>query len=309
MITAGVDIGGTKTLAALVDADGKILERAEERTDAASATSSVIRALEMLFEKGKAEAIGVGVAAYVTHPEGRVAFAPNLSYDDPKVLDAVRRAFGLPAVVENDASAAAWGEHRFGAGRGATDLMMVTVGTGIGGGIVIDGRLYRGSGGFAAEVGHITIQDEGPRCACGERGCLEALASGTAVARMARESLGAEDSILDEMSGGDGSRITGAVVAEAARARDPLAIRVMERAGRYLGVGVAALVNVLDPDVVVIGGGGADEIIFESARAEVDTRIGPRRPTPALKYATLGNEAGVVGAADLARASLKEREG
>lgn len=307
--TAGVDIGGTKVLAALVDERGAIAHRVGLATDPDAGTASLLKALEQLLDGRGAgpDAIGVAIAAWVEYPNGRVAFAPNLTYEYPNVLDEVQKKFRLPTVVENDANAAAWGERQFGAGKGSDDMLMLTVGTGIGGGIVAGGQLYRGHGGFAAEFGHMTIVEGGPQCACGQRGCLEALASGTAIGRMAREGIGAaSDSILLELAGENPTRITGALVAEAARADDDFAVGVLERAGRSLGVGIANLVNAFDPELVVVGGSGATagHFLLDPARREVAARLAGRREAPEIVAAVLGNDAGVIGVAALARLAL-----
>lgn len=307
-LVAGVDIGGTKVLAALVDDGGVIRHRIDRETDPEAGTSSILSALaDLLADRpASAGAIGVAAAGFVEHPSGRIVFAPNLTYDDPDVAARVRSRFGLPAVVENDANAAAWGEREFGAARGAANMVMVTVGTGIGGGIVVDGRLYRGSRGFAAEFGHMTVVDEGPRCACGEQGCLEALASGSAIARMAREAIAsAPDSVVLELALDDPRRITGALVTEAARAGDEFALRILGRAGRALGIGLANLANLFDPEVIVVGGGGGDagRLLLDPARVEMERRIGARHEPPEIRTARLGNDAGVIGVASLARAA------
>jgi glucokinase len=308
MMTAGVDIGGTKVFAVLVDEDGSIRDRASHPTDPEAGTASIIRGLEELIRKagpdGAPGAIGVAAAAYVEYPSGRVAFAPNLTYERPDVADEVRSHFGVEVAVENDANAAAWGEYRYGAGRGSDEMVMLTIGTGIGGGVVVGGELLRGHRGFAAELGHIALVDGGPQCGCGERGCLEAFASGSAIGRMAREGVEAvADSILMELAGGSPNRITGALVSEAAHAGDEFAAGVLQRAGRWLGVGLASLVDVFDPAVVVIGGGGAAAgwFLLEPARLELDRRLGHRRPIPPIVEAGLGNDAGAIGAASLAR--------
>ncbi|MGH2767381.1 MAG: ROK family protein [Acidimicrobiales bacterium] len=308
-LVAGVDVGGTKLLAALVDPSGKVRHRLVLATDPNAATASILAALDQLLaahagHAGEVLAIGVGVAGFVEYHSGRVAFAPNLTYEEPEVAKVVRARFNLPVTVENDAGAAAWGEHEFGAGRGCDEMLLVTVGTGIGGGIVVGGRLYRGHGGFAAEVGHMTLLEAGPSCACGQRGCLEALASGTAIGRMGREGVkAAPDSVLLELAGGDPARITGALVTQAARSGDRLAASVVERAGRWLGAGLASLVNILDPELVVVGGGavGAGGLLMEPARAELASRLSGRREPPPVEEASLGNEAGAIGAAALAR--------
>ena len=305
-LTAGVDLGGTKVLAALVDEQGKIQRRISAPSDPEAGTRSILRAIEDLLDAAgeKPEAIGVGAAAFIEFPSGRVVFAPNVQYDDPDIAGAVLDRFNIPVAVENDANAAAWGEHRFGAGKGVNDMLMLTIGTGIGGGIVAGGELYRGALGMAAEFGHMTIVDGGPVCACGQRGCLEAMASGTAIARMAREGIGgAPDSILLELTGGNPAKITGALVSEAAHAFDDYSTAILERAGRSLGVGLNSLTNAFDPALFVIGGGGADagDYLIAPATLELRNRLAGRREPPPVKLATLGNDAGVIGAADLAR--------
>jgi len=319
MLTAGVDVGGSKVFAALVDGEGCIRERVVRPTDPEAGTASIVAALEDLFgvvSSGAAPgdrpaAIGVAAAAYVEYPSGRVVFSPNLRYEDPDIAGAVRKRFGLEVVVENDANAAAWAEQQYGAARGSDDTIMLTVGTGIGGGAVLGGRLFRGHNGFATEFGHIALVDGGPLCACGERGCLEALASGTAIGRMARKGIAASGrgSILLELAGGSPGGITGALVSGAAHAGDQFAAGILERAGRWLGVGLTSLVNAFDPALVVIGGGGssAGRFLVEPARMELDRRIAPRRPPPPVVAGMLGNDAGAIGAAALARLEARLR--
>lgn len=305
-MTAGVDIGGTKVLAALVDEGGTIQLRVSAATDPERGTQSLMQALEDLFaatDEGPA-AIGVGVAAFVEYPSGQIVFAPNLHYEMPDIAGEVSGRFALPVAVENDANAAAWGENQFGAGKGVSDMLMLTIGTGIGGGIVASGALYRGSRGLAGEFGHMTIVEGGPVCACGQRGCLEAMASGTAIARMAREGIGAAgDSILMELTGGDPKKITGALVSEAAHAFDDYATAILERAGRSLGVGLTVLTNAFDPALIVIGGGGANagDFLLAPATLELRNRLAGRREPPTVTLGSLGNDAGVIGVAALAR--------
>lgn len=316
LVTVGVDGGGTKVLAGLVDERGTVLARALVPTDRDNGTESVLRAVEELLGGPAASdaapaAIGVGVAGFVQQPEGRVVFSPNVAYVPRDVKEAVSARFGLPpdrVVVDNDANAACWGERMLGAGRGSSDMVMVTVGTGVGGGIVSGGALLRGANGFAGEIGHMTIVDGGPLCACGQHGCVEALASGTAIARMAREAASrADDSILLELAGDNPSRITGALVTEAARADDEVAIEVLARAGRALGVCFANLTNLLDPEIIVVGGGAAEAgwFLTEPARLELVRRVADRREPPELVMARLGGDAGMVGAACLALESVR----
>jgi glucokinase len=312
MLSAGVDIGGTKVFALLVGEDGSVRERASHATDPEAGTASIVLALDELIGRPvsgsvggpRPSAIGIAAAAYVEYPSGCVAFAPNLTYGRSDVAEAVRHRFHVEVVVENDANAAAWAEQQYGAGRGSDDMLMLTVGTGIGGGVVLRGELFRGHRGFAAELGHITLVDGGPPCGCGQRGCLEALASGNAIGRMAREGIAAApDSILIELAGDAPDRITGALVSEAAHAGDEFAAEVLQRAGRWLGAGLASLVNAFDPNVIVIGGGGAAAgwFLLEPARRELDRRLGGRRTVPPIVAGTLGNDAGAIGAASLAR--------
>jgi len=201
---------------------------------------------------------------------------------------------------------AAWGEFRFGAGTGTRDLLVVTVGTGIGGGIVIGGELYRGANGLAAEIGHIIVEPGGPLCGCGNRGCWEQVASGRAIERLGRQAAAAQSgSVLARMAGGDPSTLTGPDVTKAAREGDPLATGILEDVGRRLGQGIAGLVNVLDPDAVVIGGGAADaqDLLLEPARRAFHAAVEAptHRPQVPVLPAQLGNDAGAIGAADLAR--------
>jgi len=308
MLTAGVDIGGTKVFAALVDEAGGLHERVSHPTDPEAGAASVLHALDQLLgglaPGRRPTAIGVAAAALVEYPSGRIEYAPNLLFEVADLPGAVRDHVGIPTVVENDANAAVWAERQFGAATGTDGVLMLAVGTGIGGGVVIEGELFRGHLGFAAELGHVTLIEGGPQCACGERGCLEALASGTAIGRMAREGIAAApDSIVLELAGGSASRISGALVSEAAHAGDEFAAGILARAGHWLGVGLAGLVNAFDPELIVIGGGGAGAgwFLVEPAKEELRRRLGARRPIPPVVTATLGNDAGAVGAASLAR--------
>jgi glucokinase len=243
------------------------------------------------------------VAAFIEN-SGRIAFAPNLEIGDRDVAAPLSKRFGRPVLVVNDANAAAWGEYECGAGRGTTHLIMLTVGTGIGGGAVIDGRLYTGSRGFAAEFGHIPVTaPDGPRCPCGSRGCLEAMASGTALARMAQEQIGNNpDSVLLDLAHGDPARITGAMVGEAGRSGDSFACELLKQLGTWLGVGMAGLAKAFDPDRIVVGGGVAEngDAFLEAAVDELSLRFAGQVEPPEVVTATLGNDAGVVGAALLA---------
>ena len=302
----GIDVGGTKVGALLISEDGEVLaeERADTPRDDVDATLEVVyRLADLLGERDRPVAVGVGAAGMVDAEAGMLRFAPNLDWTEVPVRDLVAKRTGLPCVLDNDANAAAWGEHRFGAGRGHRDLLVVTVGTGIGGGIVSGGRLIRGAHGFAAEIGHVIVEPGGPWCGCGNRGCWEQVASGQALDRAAREAAQSRpDSLIADLAGTHAP--VGRHVWEAARQRDRMATSILEEVGRRLGEGIAGLVNVLDPEAVVIGGGVVDigDLLLGPARkAFVAAVEAPdHRPEVPLVPAQLGNRAGAIGAAALA---------
>ena len=311
MLTIGVDVGGTKVAAGLVDEQGTILRRTRRPTPSASPddVEDVIAAcVHELVEGTEAAAVGIGAAGFVTVDRSTVLLAPNLSWRDEPLRDAVAERVGLPVVVENDANAAAWGEYRFGAGRGEPDLVLVTVGTGIGGGIVLDGRLHRGRFGIGGEIGHLQMVPGGRRCGCGQDGCWEQYSSGRALLREAREiadvrrQYGAR---LLELGGGRIEGIEAIEVTQAAREGDAAAIECFEVVGARLGQGLADLAAVLDPSAFVLGGGVADagELLLAPTRRAFAERLTGRgsRPVAEVRLAALGNDAGLVGAADLAR--------
>lgn len=252
---------------------------------------------------GGPAAVGVGAAGMVDFAAGTMAFAPNLPLRDVPIRDLVAERSGLPCVVDNDANAAAWAEYRMGAGRGSRHMLLVTVGTGIGGGIVWDDVLYRGSHGFAAEIGHVIVEPNGPPCGCGNLGCWEQVASGRALDRLGREEAGRHpEGAVASLAGG--GAVTGVHVTDAAKAGDPAAIRIVEEVGRRLGQGLAGLVNILDPDLIVIGGGVAEEgdLILGPARRAMGQAVEApeHRPKVPVVPAALGNDAGAIGAAVLA---------
>lgn len=313
--TIGVDIGGTKILAGTVDPTGAIIGRVRIDTparDSVGTIEAIVRAVGEL--KGSVEpdtqisAVGIGVAALVDADRSTVVFAPNLGWGMVPLGDDVSSRVGLPVVVENDANAAAWGEFRHGAGRDLDDAVVITVGTGIGGGLILGGRLRRGAHGMAAEIGHVTVVPEGRVCGCGRRGCWEQYASGSALVRTAREYAADRRDDADLLlSLGDGTPegIRGRHVTEAARRGDPVALAAFTDVGAWLGQGMADLTAVLDPQGYIIGGGVSDagELLVEPARrrhADLVSAYGGR-PVPSVVIASLGNDAGVVGAADLAR--------
>ncbi len=315
MHTIGVDVGGTKIAAAVVTEDGAIVRRGRRDTPSQDPAGIVEAIREMVTElrsggTGDEEvtAIGVAAAGFVDKSHSTVVFAPNLAWRDEPLRDRVMSATGLPVTVENDANAAAWGEFRFGAGRKADDMVLVTIGTGLGGGIVVDGRLLRGGFGMAAEIGHLRVVPDGRRCGCGNRGCWEQYGSGNALASQARE-LAASGAVtalrLLELAGGRADLITGQLVTNAANEGDPAAVELLEELGRWVGEGIASLAAVLDPELVVIGGGAsqAGDLLLQPIRTAFAHHLTARghRPLADIVVAALGNDAGLVGAADLAR--------
>jgi len=311
VLTIGVDVGGTKVAAGVVDEAGTVLATTRRPTPSASPSDveDVIAAcVAELRQDHSVEAVGVGAAGFIDAGRSRVFVAPNLSWRDEPLRDAVAARVGLPVVVENDANAAAWAEHQFGAGRGEPHLVVVTVGTGIGGGIVLDGRLYRGRFGVGAEFGHMQVEKAGRRCGCGQHGCWEQYCSGRALLHEAREIADVQRAYgarLLELGDGRPEGIQAPEVTQAAREGDPAALDCFEEVGGWLGQGLADLAAVLDPGAFVIGGGVADagELLLAPARrAYADRLTGTAyRPHAEIRLAELGNSAGLVGAADLAR--------
>ena len=307
----GIDVGGTKINALRVARDGEILDRKSAPTPAEdeAATLAAMIDIARAMVTDDVLAIGVGAAGLVDAADGVLRFAPNLAWRELPIATRMREALGLPCQVDNDANVAAYGEYRFGAGRGFRDLLLVAVGTGIGGGIVSDGRLFRGANGFAAEIGHVIVEPGGPPCGCGNLGCWEQVAAGRAIDRMGQQAAREDEgSTLLGMAGGRPERVTGRLVTEAARRGDEAALRVLAEVGRRLGTGIAGLVNVLDPQIVVVGGGAifAGDLLLDPAReAFLQAVEGPEhRPRVPIVAAQLGNDAGAVGAAALALEEL-----
>ncbi len=310
-LTVGIDVGGTKIAGGVVDDEGNVLTTAR-RESPATDTDAIENAIEDLVSELRGshdiEGIGVGAAGFVDVKRSTVLFAPNLAWRDEHLKRDLEARIDLPVVIENDANAAAWGEFTFGAGADVDDFMLVTVGTGVGGGIVLDGELHRGAFGVAAEIGHIRVVPGGRICGCGNRGCWEQYASGSALERDTRELAGQGSliakSLLDR-AGGDVQGITGPLITEAAQDGDDFAVEQLASLGRWLGEGVATLAAVLDPAVVVIGGGvsEAGDLLLDPIRANFRSNLTGRnyRPELQIRKAVLGNTAGMIGAADLAR--------
>ena len=310
--TIGVDVGGTKVLGGVVDELGAVVKTARRdtpREGGAALTQAIADVAKELMSDFTIDSVGVSAAGFVSSDRKTMLATPNIAGWNGVDLDyQLTSLIGLPIVIENDANAAAWGEARFGAGRGKRHMLMLTVGTGIGGGIVVNGELYRGAFGIAAEIGHIRVVPEGHLCGCGARGCFEQYGSGNALMRHAREAIAASPDIARNLlSRGDGTLegLTGKAITDAARDGDAVALAAFNTTAQWLGAGIASLAVVLDPECVVIGGGVIDagEILLKPTREALERYMpfAGKHPYPEIIGAQLGNEAGLVGVADLAR--------
>jgi glucokinase len=304
----GVDVGGTKIAAAVVTPEGEVLNEVRYPSSGPKERllSSMARSVNEVRDGFEVGGVCLAVPGTVSTVENKIIDAPNLhAIEGIPLKDELEERTGLTTTVENDANAAAWGEFRFGAGSEVSHLIFITLGTGVGGGVISHGVLLRGAQGAGGEMGHITIQATGPRCGCGNHGCLEALASGTAIARRAREVASEEpDSALGQLA--VERAVLGEDVAGLARQGDEAAISVLRETGVWLGIGLAGFVNVFNPEVIAIGGGAAraGDLILDAARHEVRLRaMSPSRDLVKIKEATLGADSGVLGAAALARNS------
>jgi glucokinase len=310
-LAIGVDIGGTKIAAGVVDQHGRIVARTRRPTpadDPSKTQDTIADAVRELTSDYSVVGVGLGAAGFVDEKRSTVMFAPNLAWRDEHLGESLRDRLRLPVVVENDANAAAWAEVRFGAARGETHVVILTIGTGIGGGIVFEGKLMRGKHGLAAEVGHLNIVPDGRRCGCGLHGCWEQYGSGRALAQEAQEQAMVSPLMAQEMlrlAGGSPQAITGQMVTAAARSGDVAALNSFDELSKWLGRGMAELAAILDPGMFVIAGGVSEAGELLRARVEAIFRknlIGRgHRPVATVRIAELGNEAGIVGAADLSQ--------
>jgi glucokinase len=310
---AGVDVGGTKILGIAYDVSGAPTPLAEHRvatpTGAPAIVDAVVEVVESLrvaleADGGALRAIGLGMPGLVDR-RGTLRFAPNLpGVAELPMGEQLSARVSLPCVVENDATCATWAEHELGAAQ-VDDAVLVTLGTGIGAGIVAGGRLQRGANGFAGEVGHLMVDPHGPPCPCGRRGCWERYASGSGLGRMGRDAAHAHRGRLVELAGGDSAAVRGEHVAQAAREGDAQALAVIDEFCHWVAVGLANLVNLLDPAVIVIGGGlvAMADLCLERIREAYPTIIyaPDHRPPPRIEVAQVGEDAGALGAALLAR--------
>ena len=300
-VAIGIDVGGTKLVAATVAADGRVLERLRRETPAYDEDELVSSLQGLVGELGGSLPVGVGIAGLVS-ADGVVHYGPNIAVRDLDLAGALGKVTDGGVAVVNDASAAALGEQRVGAAQGRREVLLLTLGTGVGGGLVLGGELLVGANGFAGELGHVIVEEGGRPCPCGNRGCVEAYAAGTAIGLTARERLvdRAVDSALRDVPD-----LTGKAVTRAALGGDEFAQQVLRDAGSWLGVAIASLTNAFDPELVLLGGGAAVETsrwVVPAAEASLAERLigsGWRTPPP-LELAALGDDAGMVGAALLA---------
>jgi glucokinase len=313
-LVLGVDLGGTKLVAGLVDSDGHVVAQSswprsprayEQALDAIEAHAGELH--EQAADRGaRVVAAGVAAAALFDADRAIVSYAPILEWQDRPFLADLTKRLDLPVVVGNDANAAAWGEYRHGAGAGAHCLVLVTLGTGVGGGVVIDGRLLSGGSGNAAELGHLKVGSEGRACPCGREDCLEQYASGVALGRAGQAAVARDPAAgrrLLALAAGDPDRIDGRLVTAAAHEGDPLALRLVGDAGTWLGRGLGQIASVLDPSLILVGGGLAlaGELVLAPARTAYAASVSllPVRPLAPIRAAALGNMAGVIGIAAL----------
>jgi len=313
-LAIGIDIGGTKVAGGVVDEDGQVLVRARRDTPHRSKRPRVVEDTivdvveELRAQRPDVTAVGIGAAGFVAADRATVVFAPHLSWRHEPLRDALSKRIDAPILVENDANAACWAEWRFGAAQGESDVVMVNLGTGIGGAILMHGQLIRGRYGIAGEFGHMQVVPEGQRCECGNRGCWEQYASGNALVREARAMILANSPVATDLAArvdGRADELTGPIVTEAARDGDATATELLAEIGYWLGIGIANLAAAFDPGTFVIGGGvsAAGELLLGPARENFRRRLTGRgyRPEAQVVAARLGNEAGLIGAADLAR--------
>ena len=316
MYAIGIDIGGTKIAGALVAADGQIVQ--EERVPSpAGDPEAMVDAVVGLIQRLSAghEVIGAGVASagFIDAAQSTIIYAPNISWRNEPFKAKLEAKLDIPVIIENDANAAGWAEYRYGAGRGYKHMIMLTIGTGVGGAVITDSHMLRGGFGIAGELGHLRVVPDGLQCGCGQRGCLESYASGSALLRSAKELVasGAADGYRLREIEAEAGQLTGLEVYKAILEHDPGALRILGELGSWLGQAIGSLVAVLDPEVVVIGGGvsAAGDLLLEPIRKAYLEHLPARGYRPELKItaAEFVNDAGVVGAADLVRVAFRDR--
>ena len=312
----GVDMGGTKILSAVIDAEGNILGTAKVSTKAGRGAGAVIDRIadsirSAIKESGVAaesiQAVGIGAPGPLDPATGVVIFAPNLGWRDVPLKAELEARLGFSTFVDNDVNVGTLGEHVFGAGRGIQNVVGIFVGTGIGGGIILQGELFHGASKTAGEIGHIIVKAGGPRCGCGTRGCLEAIASRTAMTKQFRKAIlkKGKESVLSELTDNNLRAIRSGVLAKAIRLNDPLTLKVFKKVTKYLGIGIGSIVNFLNPEMIVLGGGvveALDDTFLDAIRAATKKYSLPNTLDGVqIVRAELGDNSGILGAAALAR--------
>lgn len=305
----GVDLGGTKILTVVADHNGNILASEKRPTEAEQGPEKVINNIYAtvldVLEKSSVRSrdiikMGIGSPGPIGISEGMIYMAPNLYWENVPIVKLLEEKVNIPVILENDANAAALAEKWFGAGKDVDNLLYITVSTGIGGGIIINKKIYHGVNDGAGEVGHMIIDPAGPRCGCGNPGCLEAIASGTAINRMAGEAIRQDkDTLLKELFINNQEKIDGMMIADAARRGDRIALQIWHKAGRYLGIGLANLINIFNPEMIVLGGGvmNAADLIFRPMEESLkEYSFESNYKSVRICQALLGEEAGVRGA-------------
>lgn len=310
-ITVGFDIGGTNLRGAAVDSFGQIIDSEQVPTPSTpkALEDGISFIVDRLSQRHEIASVGVAIAGFLDTDCAVVRYAPHLSWRNAPVKEILEKRLGLPVRLEHDANSAAWGEYRFGAARNARIWTLFAIGTGIGGALMIDGKLFRGAFGTAPEFGHLTVVPENGRpCPCGKTGCLERYCSGTAIEYTARSFIASglyENSLLTTEYHNDPERLTGRVIMEAARNGDPVAMATLDDFAHWLGEGLAYVGDILDPELIVIGGGvsAASSLYLDKARESYSQRIvgAGHRPLSRIRVAELGGDAGMIGVADLAR--------
>ena len=308
--SVGVDLGGTNITIALVDLKGKIKNKVKISTqadkDARYIIQTIIENIKLLVRDincNQIIGIGIGAAGQIDHAKGMIQFSPNLHWRNIPIVKEIKKECKLPVFIDNDANVACYGEYLFGAGKGAQSIICVTLGTGVGGGIIIDGKIYRGAGGGAGEIGHITVESKGRKCNCGNHGCMEAYVGAPHIRERCIERLKTgEKSIITRLVEGSLSKITPKVLEEAAFYKDALALELWQETGMYLGIGLASLINIFNPEKIIIGGGvaNAGKLISDPMMKTIKERaLAVSLHDVKIVRAKLGEEAGVIGAAML----------
>ena len=309
-LTIGIDIGGTKISAGVVDSSGNLIDSSRCSTPTEGGKeliSSVINLIKEFNKKYEIKGIGISIAALISSDYGTIVGAPNIAnLSKLNFVNEIKEGFKLPIIIENDANAAMWAEFKFGNAKGLNPVMFFIIGTGVGGGLVIDGKLFKGATGIGAEFGHMCVVPNGLLCGCGSRGCIEQYASGGALIRYANEALLANADKSEEVLSFGAGKLTGTGLAKAAQAGNELALAAFNKQADWLGLACASYSLIIDPQAIIIGGGVVDagELFLAPVRAAMRKYMpfAESHVPPKITAAKFGNDAGLIGAADLVRA-------